>query len=237
MTRRLTVLTAATFLAGCAVGTLPEGSNAIRFLPAEPSASFLYVALGDSTVEGVGASAPGRNYVSLLYVRLREAYPRARLINLGAGGATAGEVLNHQLPRALELRPDLVTLSVGPNDITRERALEAYARDVEATIRALTRLTTAVLVVNLIPDLSVTPRFSGQEIAPLVRERVVAFNEVLSRQARASGAEVVDLYGASQREVPRRPELIGVDRYHPSDEGYARWAELMWAGIETRLPR
>jgi lysophospholipase L1-like esterase len=38
-------------------------------------------------------------------------------------------------------------------------------------------------------------------------------------------------------EVPRRPELIGADGYHPSDAGYARWAELMWDGIARRLPR
>jgi lysophospholipase L1-like esterase len=32
-----------------------------------------------------------------------------------------------------------------------------------------------------------------------------------------------------------QPELIGADGYHPSDEGYARWAELMWAAIEGRI--
>jgi lysophospholipase L1-like esterase len=47
----------------------------------------------------------------------------------------------------------------------------------------------------------------------------------------------VDLYSASRQEVPRRPELIGADGYHPSDEGYARWAELMWAAIEGRIAR
>ncbi len=93
------------------------------------------------------------------------------------------------------------------------------------------------MVVNLIPDLTVTPRFRGKEIEPRVRQRVVAFNEILARQAREYGAEVVDLYAASHREVPGRPDLIGPDRYHPSDEGYARWAELMWTGIEARIMR
>ena len=31
------------------------------------------------------------------------------------------------------------------------------------------------------------------------------------------------------------PALLGKDGYHPSDAGYARWAELMWEGIEPRL--
>src|SRR4030095_1631629 len=99
-----------------------------------------------------------------------------------------------------------------------------YASDVEAILRALARRTTAVVVVNLIPDLTVTPRFKGKEIEPLIRQRVVVFNEILSRQALAWNAEVVDLYGPSQREVPQRAELIAADRYHPSDEGHAPWA-------------
>jgi lysophospholipase L1-like esterase len=236
---RLIALTAAAVVAGCVASAPPRefAPGTLRLLPAEPAASILYVALGDSTVEGVGASAPPRHYVGRLHERLLAVYPQARLINLGVGGATAAGVLRRQLPRALELQPDLVTLSVGPNDITQGRDLESYARDVEAILRTLTHRTTAVVVVNLIPDLTVTPRFRGKEIEALVRQRVVAFNEILIRQARANGAEVVDLYAASQREVPGRPELIGADRYHPSDEGYARWAELMWAGIEARILR
>ena len=237
--RRLAALTAAAVVAGCVASAPPAESppGVARLLPAEPAAPVLYVALGDSTVEGIGASSPARNYVGRLHERLRAVYPRARLINFGEGGATAAGVRSHQLPRALELQPDLVTLSVGPNDITRERNLESYARDIDAILRSLTRRTTAVVVVNLIPDLTVTPRFRGTEIEPQVRRRVVAFNEILARQALAYGAEVVDLYAASQREVPGRPDLIGPDRYHPSDEGYARWAELMWAGIEARIMR
>jgi lysophospholipase L1-like esterase len=63
----------------------------------------------------------------------------------------------------------------------------------------------------------------------------VRFNEALARAARSYGVEVVDLYAASRAEIPRRPELIAADGYHPSDQGYARWAELLWAGIERRL--
>jgi lysophospholipase L1-like esterase len=233
---RLTALAvAAVMVAGWAAGAW--SAAALRRLPADPAASVLYVALGDSTVEGVGASDPSRNYVGQLHQKLRAVYPRARVENLGVGGATALGVRNRQLSRAIELQPDLVTLSIGPNDITGERAPGDYARDVETILEALTRSTSAVVIVNLIPDLTVTPRFKGTEVEPLVRRRVLAFNEILSGRARAHGAEIVDLYAASRREVPRRPGLVGPDRYHPSDEGYARWAELMWEGVQARIAR
>ena len=159
------------------------------------------------------------------------------MINLGVGGATGADVVTGQLGRAVALRPDLVTLSIGPNDITKGRDVGEYERDIGTILRTLLDETAAVLVVNLIPDLTVTPRFRGREEAAEVGKRVVRFNEALGRQAGAYGVEVVDLYLPSRQEVPRSPELIAADGYHPSDQGYARWAELMWRGVESRIGR
>lgn len=206
-------------------------------LPADRQAPVLYVALGDSTVEGVGASAEEASYVSRLTERLRAIYPAARSVNLGVAGATSADVLNGQLRRAIELRPHLVTLSVGPNDVTGRVPVERYEAHMRAILEQLTRETRAVVVVNLLPDLAVTPRFRGRPEEPAVAQATVAFNEALRRAARAYPVEVVDLYEPSRREVPRRPELIAGDGYHPSDAGYARWAELMWQGVQRRLAR
>jgi lysophospholipase L1-like esterase len=204
-------------------------------LPADRDAAIRYVALGDSTVEGVGASTPGHNYVSQLHERLRTVYPAARVVNLGAGGATSTDVRRRQLDRAIALRPDLVTLAIGPNDITTRVSVEEYEKNVDAILGRLRGETRAVTVVNLIPDLAVTPRFRAHRARDAVGRQTVRFNEALERRSRAHGAELVDLYAVSQREVPVRPELIGADGYHPSDVGYARWAELVWPGIQARI--
>ena len=193
-----------------------------RRLPKNGNTGLTYVAIGDSTVHGVGANVPERNYVSRLYERLRSVYPEARMVNLGVGGATGADVVSGQLGRAVALRPDLVTLSIGPNDITKGRDVAEYERDIEPILRTLLGQTVAVIVVNLIPDLTVTPRFRGRDEAAEVGKRVVLFNEALGRQAQAYGVEVVDLFSSSRREVPQRPELIATDGYHPSDQGYAR---------------
>jgi acyl-CoA thioesterase I len=151
------------------------------------------------------------------------------------GGATSADVRTRQLDRAIELRPDLVTLAIGPNDITTEVPLAAYEQNLEMILGRLRRETGAVVVVNLIPDLAVTPRFRGSQHREAVGRLTIAFNEALERKSRAHGAELVDLFAASRREVPLRPELMSVDGYHPSDAGYARWAELVWAGVEARI--
>ena len=78
-------------------------------------------------------------------------------------------------------------------------------------------------------------RFRGSQHQEAVGRQTIAFNEALERASRAHGAELGNLYAASRREVPLRPELISADGYHPSDAGYARWAELVWAGVAARM--
>lgn len=204
-------------------------------LPKDRTDSVLYVALGDSTVEGVGATTPEKNYVNRVYDQLRSIYPNAHVVNLGVGGATSIDVITGQLSKAVELRPTLITLSIGPNDITGRVPLEQYKRNLETIFQRLTRETRAVLVVNLLPDLGLTPRFRFGAERDAVERQTARFNDALALKARGHGAEVIDLYAASREEIPRRPELIAADGYHPSDEGYARWATLMWKGVEARI--
>jgi lysophospholipase L1-like esterase len=216
---------------------LSAASDAPRLLPADREAAVLYVALGDSTVAGVGASTASHTYVSHVHRRLRDVYPQARVVNLGVSGATSADVLARQLPVAVKLAPHLVTLSIGPNDITGKVSVERYERNIDATLHALTHETDAVVVVNLLPDLAVTRRFKGGGHEAAVAKLTVRFNAALAERGRRYGVELVDLYGPSQREVPANPGLLAGDGYHPSDDGYARWAELMWTGLEARMPR
>jgi len=225
--KRLALVAALALVAGCVQRPVA--------LPREHKAPLLYVALGDSTVEGIGASSDARNYVTQIHTRLRAVYPRAAVINLGRGGATSADVVNDQLDRAILMKPNLVTLSVGPNDITGRVPVTDYEDNVATIFRRLTGQINAVVVVNLLPDLAVTPRFRRSETESAVAELTVDFNTALERQARRFGVEVVDLYRPSQYELPRRPELVAADGYHPSDLGYARWAELLWRGVEKRI--
>ena len=229
--KAIALLAATVLLTACAGG---RGERA-RLLPRDQRAPVLYVALGDSTVEGIGATSPSANYVSRLHARLRVVYPQAGVVNLGEGGATSADVVRSQLDRALLLRPHLVTLSIGPNDITGRVPVQDYERNVDRIFRKLTEETRAVVVANLLPDLAATPRFRGRAAAPAVSRLTVRFNEALARVARGYGVEVVDLYELSRAELPRHPELVAADGYHPSDLGYARWAELLWTGVKRRI--
>jgi lysophospholipase L1-like esterase len=219
------------------LGTLRAADAADpRTLPAPSTRGVVYVALGDSTVQGIGATSAEATYPSQIATRLRGIYPDARLENLGVAGAVGHEVVAGQLERAVALQPALVTLSVGPNDATGGVPADDYARSIDTILRTLAERTSAVVVVNLLPDLALTPRYAKSPLRKKVVRRALELNAILKRAAAVWDAQLVDLHEASRREVPGHPELFAADGYHPSDAGYARWAEIVWHGIARRLP-
>lgn len=86
----------------------------------------LYVALGDSMSIDVYAGGPGRGAASLLHRNRDTDFPEWTgrdlhtrgydVLDLTSDGATTTGVLNQQLPR-LDRRPDLVTITMGGNDL------------------------------------------------------------------------------------------------------------------------
>src|SRR3989344_4557749 len=80
---------------------------------------FVYVALGDSTAEGMGASTHDRAYTSIIHASLKDRYRQAKYHNFAKSGAILQDVIKHQLPKALAAKPSLITISIGANDIIR----------------------------------------------------------------------------------------------------------------------
>ena len=204
-----------------------------RSLPSDRRTPLVYVALGDSTVYGLGASSPSTHYVARLFWRLHSQYPLARLSNRGACRATTTDVLAHQVPDAIMDRPHLVTLSVGPNDIRQGRTPQDFAGRVEVILERLERDTDAAVILNALPDLSLSPRFREPErsmVAALTRH----YNHALQHVADDFGIELVDLTITDPVVDPQR--FFSDDGYHPSDDGYAAWAGAMWEAVWARIP-
>ncbi len=185
------------------------------------SAPKYYVSLGDSVSIDAYAGGPGRGAPALLLKNratdfpdwagrdLVSVLPGARLIPLAQDGGTAATVRYVQLPRLKEMnvRPSLVTLTVGGNDL-----LQAYGNDqaAHAARRALwehghailndlrARMTpTAPLLIGTIYDPSDetgdTARL-GLLPWPSARDWIARFNETLAALAGEHGALVADIH-------------------------------------------
>jgi GDSL-like Lipase/Acylhydrolase family len=77
----------------------------------------LWVVLGDSTAQGLGAPSPRGGYVGQVLADLRQRTGlHWRVLNLSVSGSLIRDVIHAQLP-GLPDRADLVTCGIGVNDI------------------------------------------------------------------------------------------------------------------------
>ena len=85
------------------------------------------VAMGSSSTQGVGASAPSMSYPSRLEGELRDRFPaiEIRVLNRGIGGQDVGEELNRLDHDVVGEHPDLVIWQVGTNAVLRRDDLTA----------------------------------------------------------------------------------------------------------------
>lgn len=205
---------------------IPQTSQPMSLTPI--SGPINYLALGDSTGVGVGAKNGG--YVARIFKRIVAERPDAKLTNLCVSGATTSDVLQGQLARGVAIKPNLVTLGIGINDIGHGVSLEAFAQNFEAILSRLRNETHARIVVTNIPDISSAPRipeFARREYQHLIE----AFNERLEAIAGRYEVTVFDVRKITHEQLPSHPEFFSNDGFHPSDAGYELWADQMWPVI------
>lgn len=188
------------------------------------------MALGDSTGAGVGAREGG--YVARLFKRLEGVRSGSELTNLCVSGATTEDVLNDQLDRGIALKPTLMTLGIGINDVGHGFSVERFAQNYEQILRRLTSETEAAIVVTNVPDISSAPRIP-QALRAEYQQRIIAFNKHLEEIAARYQVTLFDVYAITHEELPQHPEFFSADGFHPSDAGYENWAEQMWPTIEV----
>lgn len=190
------------------------------------------MAVGDSTGIGLGAR-DGGGYVDRLFARIEKKRSGSTLINLSAAGATTADVLNKQIPWMDGTRATLVTICVGVNDLLRGREAKQFAENYETLVAKLKQPGRRIVMTNL-PDVASAPVLKGMADES-VRLRLEQFNKAIEDIAKRNGLPLVDLYKLSGELTGSRPELFSSDGLHPSDLGYAHWAEAMWAVVERAI--
>ena len=166
----------------------------------------LWVVLGDSAAQAVGASAHDRGYVGVVLDRLRAHDGRAwRVVNLSVSGARTRDVADAQWPAARELGPDLLTALVGGNDALRTKEQD-WRRDVADLCAALPPR--AVV--------STTPR----GVFERKTRRVNALIRACAAEHRLRVADLWEHTGPPYRG-------LYFDGFHPNDQGYLQWADAL----------
>ena len=176
-----------------------------------------FVAIGDSFTEGLHDPDPGggyRGWADLVAGALSARQPGFRYANLAIRGKRLGEVVAEQVPRAVELAPDLVSLAAGGNDILSGADVDALAAEFEPAVAKLQAAGCRVLIFT-----GFDPRMFP--VIRLLRGRIAAYNMHLRGIADEYGCDLVDLW--SMR-VLKDTRAWSPDRLHLTTEGHRRVA-------------
>ncbi|MGK2867309.1 MAG: SGNH/GDSL hydrolase family protein [Mycobacterium sp.] len=178
-----------------------------------------YVAVGDSQTEGlwdIDDSGALIGFADRLARMIDAHSPGVRYANLAIRGKRVRDVLDEQLPQALSMQPDLITVCVGMNDVTRPgRKFRAALQDLDELHRQLAQ-TGATVVTTTFPDITrILP--AGR----LLVSRVLEINDVIRTAAAEHDFRLVDLYYADSM---TDPDVWSPDRVHGSRSGHLLFA-------------
>lgn len=177
-----------------------------------------FVAIGDSFTEGLNDPLPDgtfRGWADRLAEILADGRGEFQYANLALRGKMLAEIMQEQLPVALDIKPDLVTICAGGNDIIVPGAdVDDVATRFEEAIVALRRAGIQVLIFTG-PD---TKRMS---VMSVLRGKVGIYNAHLWAIAERHGARVVDLWAM---DVLHDNRAWSDDRLHFTPEGHRRIA-------------
>jgi lysophospholipase L1-like esterase len=209
-------------------GVVPEGGLGRNSLPVhvvvpEKTAGFRsFVAVGDSFTEGMVDKLPDgslRGWADLVAERLSQCDPEFRYANLAVRGRLVKRISEDQVPTALQMGADLVTLATGLNDVARPGCdLEAIGMYLERCVAMLTAAGARVVMFQSVDFRYRMP--SLRRFAP----RVIRLGEMVEGLRDKYGVVVVDL---SIERIFDDPRLWAPDRVHLATEGHRRIAEAV----------
>jgi len=190
-----------------------------------------FVALGDSFTEGLDdpyGDGRFRGWADRVAERLAGREPGFQYANLAIRGRLLSQIVSEQVPVTLKLRPDLVSLAGGANDLLRGTPPERLGAILDDAVRQLRENGSQVLLF-LGADATRLPW--GRRLSP----RIQAFNEVVRRTA-AEFDTLLAAPGGSDTFAAHR--FWSPDRLHLSSDGHQIVADgvLTILGVEPGTP-
>lgn len=179
-----------------------------------------FVALGDSLTAGKGDAGPGGHPVGwaqrLADVLSVRTAVRCTLTNMADDRATVSSVLKEQLPKVAAAEPDLVSVTVGMNDI-RARGFDemTFKSELGQLLEGLAATKAKVLTCTLPNIAAIMPL--PPDLTEIARERMRLASDIIREQAESYEAVCLDAWslpGISD------PELYSADRMHPNGKGH-----------------
>jgi lysophospholipase L1-like esterase len=182
------------------------------------------VAIGSSSTQGIGASAPALNYPSRLAAELRDRFPQIEfaVINRGKSGEDARQELDRLERDVIAEHPDLVIWQLGTNAVLRREDMSGDGELIRGGIAQLKEGGSDVVLMDMqyAPSVLARPHYA-------VMERLIAEAAEREHVGLFRRFEIMRYWqaGAIAAERP----MIGFDGLHMTDRGYGCLAAALAA--------
>lgn len=193
-----------------------------------------YVALGDSYTVGTSVTEPERWPNQLV-----ERIPQLELVgNPAVDGYTSADLINDELPQLDRLRPELVSVLIGVNDVVQGVPDSQYAGNVAIILEELlSRLPPSRVFCVATPDYTRTPRGADYGDPDQQSDGIVRVNAILREGCEQRGIAFVPETFEISRAAAEQPSLVASDGLHPSGAQYDQWVDAIAPVVEGLLSR
>lgn len=188
-----------------------------------------YVAIGDSFTEGIGDPEPGspgghRGWADRVAEVLSQKTTDFAYANLAVRGRLIRQIVAEQVEPAIALRPDLITMSAGGNDVIRPGSDpdQIAALFDEAVQRLSVDGATIVLFTGV--DVGFAPVFRG------IRGKVAIYNENVRAIAQRHDCIIADQWSLTEIQDSR---MWMPDRLHPNALGHHTIARMVLEALNV----
>ncbi len=197
----------------------------------------LIAAIGDSLAFGTGAAGPEdgqRGFVK----HIADAIPQSQFVQLARPGARIRNAVSDQLGPALLLKPDVLFVTGGMNDVLRGDFDPEEVRDGVDRIFAAGASVGALVISVRLPHLDARYKLPSR-LNTIARDRIDAVNEAFDQAARWWGTFFLDF--TTHPWMTHRSSWH-IDCMHPSETGHRALARLIapvlgQMGIQTTTSR
>ena len=180
----------------------------------------LWIALGDSSSQGIGAKDPLDGWIPQVLERMSSTTGDPwRVVNLAVTGAQFSDIVAHQLPRIRELAsagqtPKLMTFLAGANNLMAPNTWLGARGDLQNILDALA-------------PRSVVARVGVHHAANTIMAR--RLNKVIEAAASEKDFELFWPW--------KWPSLdgMGADKWHPGEKGYGYMTDIIFERIIASL--
>lgn len=188
-----------------------------------------FVAIGDSFTEGVGDPEPRldggyRGWADRVAEVLGSQVPDFAYANLAVRGRLIAPIIAEQIEPALALKPDLITLCAGGNDIIRPGAdPDAVSVQFEDAVARLSQSGATIVIFTGI-DVGWQPVFRS------MRGKIAIYNENLRAIAERYDCVVADQWGLKEIQDAR---FFDADRLHLNPLGHHEVARMVLRALNV----